>query len=58
MREEPNVWDELLRTALALNDKLQFHVDHVVYAGGMNLAEDFRRAVNEAWHVRCGWADD
>lgn len=49
-----NVWDTLLQHALAVNDALRFHPDCVEYTGSTNLAEDFRRAVNEAWHVRSG----
>lgn len=50
-----NLWDELLESALAVNDALRHHPDHVEFTGSMNLAERFRKAVNDAWHVRSGW---
>lgn len=55
MSKEQAIFKELLDTALALNDKLQHHVDHVEYTGSMDLAERFRKIVNEAWHFSCGW---
>ncbi len=47
--------NDLLTAALALNDQLQFHDDHVTYEGGMNQAEAFRELVNKLWHERQGW---
>jgi hypothetical protein len=47
----PIGWElALLNYALAINDALRFHDDYVEYTGSMNLAEEFREVVNQAWH--------
>ena len=47
-------YQALLHAALAINDQLLIHADHVEYTGSMNLALDFRELVNKLWHK--GWS--
>lgn len=53
--KEQMLLKDLLETALAVNDKLQHHINHVEYIGSINLAERFRTILNKAWHLSCGW---
>ena len=43
---DPADFQALLDAALAVNDALRINVDHVVYEGSMNAAEDLREITN------------
>lgn len=50
-------FDELLNSALMINDRLRVEEDHVTFTDSMNEAEDFKEVVNRLWHIRSGWRD-